>query len=61
MIRPLRAALPARREIMTALGFGLLVAVSYFPAVGGGFVWDDVIFSEEPVVRRWSGLWSTLR
>ena len=35
----------------------LLVAVSYFPALWGGFVWDDVIFAEEPVIHAPSGLW----
>ncbi len=48
----------SRRHALTVLGLGLLVLVSYFPALSGGFVWDDVIFSEEPVLQRWSGLWS---
>ena len=39
-----------------ALALGLLVAVSYFPALSGGFVWDDVIFAEEPVIHSPSGL-----
>ena len=34
-----------------------LVAAAYLPALAGGFVWDDVIFSEEPVVLSWGGLW----
>ena len=34
----------------------MLVAVSYVPALSGGFVWDDVIFSEEPVIHAVSGL-----
>ena len=37
---------------------GLLVAAVYLPALGAGFVWDDVIFVEEPVVHAWSGLWN---
>ena len=45
-------------RILTALSLGLLVVVSYFPALQAGFVWDDVIFAEEPVIQRWSGLWS---
>lgn len=57
-MRTLREELLARREWTAALGLGLLVAASYLPAVGGGFIWDDVIFSEEPVVHRWSGLWN---
>ena len=34
-----------------ALALAVLVVVSYFPALQGGFVWDDVIFSEEPVIH----------
>ena len=41
---------------LTALALGVLVAVSYVPALSGGFVWDDVIFAEEPVVHAVSGL-----
>ena len=36
----------------------LLVAVSYFPALSGGFVWDDMVFAEEPVIHAASGLWN---
>ena len=46
------------RDALTVLILGVLVGVSYFPALLGGFVWDDVIFAEEPVVQRWSGLWN---
>ncbi|MCY4486481.1 MAG: tetratricopeptide repeat protein [Deltaproteobacteria bacterium] len=46
------------RHALPALGLGLLVAVSYLPALQGDFVWDDVIFSEEPVIHQWSGLWN---
>ena len=35
-----------------------MVAVSYYPALLAGFVWDDVIFVEEPAVHAWSGLWN---
>ena len=44
------------RDGLTALALGLLVAVSYVPALSGGFVWDDLIFSEEPVIHAVSGL-----
>ena len=39
-----------------ALALAVLVVVSYFPALQGGFVWDDVIFAEEPVVHSPGGL-----
>ena len=39
-----------------ALALALLVVVSYFPALQGGFVWDDVIFAEEPVIHSPGGL-----
>ena len=48
----------SRVDALSALGLALLAAVVYFPALSGGFVWDDVIFSEEPVIHRWSGLWN---
>ena len=35
-----------------------MVAVSYLPALWAGFIWDDIIFTEERVIRQWSGLWS---
>ena len=44
------------RDGQAALALGLLVAVCYFPALAGGFVWDDVIFAEEPVIHSPSGL-----
>ena len=34
-----------------------MVAISYYPALLAGFVWDDVVFVEEPAVHAWSGLW----
>ena len=47
---------PSSRDALTALAIALLAAVSYLPALSGGFVWDDVIFSEEPVIHAVSGL-----
>ena len=44
------------RDALTALALGVLVAVNYVPALSGGFVWDDVIFAEEPVIHAASGL-----
>ena len=43
-------------DALTALLLGVLAAVSYLPALSGGFVWDDVIFAEEPVIHAVSGL-----
>ena len=40
------------------LALVLLVVASYVPALWAGFVWDDVVFAEEPVVRDPAGLWS---
>lgn len=41
------------------LALGMLVAVSYAPAVlWGGFVWDDRVITEAPPIRNWNGLWS---
>ena len=53
-----RAGRLSRFTALGAIGLGLIVAVSYLPTVWAGFVWDDKIFSEEPVLREWSGLWS---
>ncbi len=35
-----------------------MAAVSFYPALFAGFVLDDNIFTESPVVRAWSGLWN---
>ncbi len=34
-----------------------LVIISYYPALMGTFIWDDVIFTSATPVREWSGLW----
>ncbi len=34
----------------------LLVAVSYFPALAGGFVWDDWALTKSTPLHTWSGL-----
>ncbi len=47
-----------RLPSLQTLALGILVGASYAPALGAGFVWDDVIFTEEPVVHAWSGLWN---
>jgi len=42
---------------LAVLALGLLVAVSFFPATNGGFVWDDVAFTEAWPIKNLSGIW----
>ena len=44
------------REMLAAAALALMVGVSFVPAYQAGFVWDDTVFSEEPVIREASGL-----
>ena len=44
------------QQAQWVLAVALLAVMSYFPALQGGFVWDDVIFSEEPVIHAADGL-----
>ena len=46
-----RRRVPARTALV-ALGLAALVFASYFPALSAGFVWDDTVFTEEPVLRE---------
>ena len=46
----------SHRDALTALALGVLAAAGYLPALSGGFVWDDVIFAEEPVIHAPAGL-----
>ena len=64
------AASPASRifsdahSALAVAALCLLVAVSYFPALSAGFVWDDVILTESTSLHTWSGLaqiWFTPR
>lgn len=48
----------SRRDALAFLALGLVVAVVYYPALWGDFVWDDIVLVEEPAVREWTGLWS---
>ena len=41
---------------LLAAALCLLVAVSYFPATGAGFVWDDAVLSGARAIHDWSGL-----
>ncbi len=47
----------SRKEVIAALLLGVMVVGSYVPAMLGGFVWDDTVFTEEPLVRDWDGIW----
>ena len=48
-----------RQNILLILALGVLVGVSYLPAMlWGGFVWDDIIWTDSQAVQDgWSGLW----
>ena len=58
------AATPERQQVsanpdarwLGVVALLAVVVVSYIPALEGGFVWDDVIFSEEPVIHSPEGL-----
>ena len=67
--RPVSAATPpwipgfsfanfTRRDALAVLGLTILVCVGYYPSLAGGFVWDDIAFTDEPVIHAWSGLWN---
>ena len=47
----------ARRETLAALALAALAVGCHLPALSAGFVWDDEAFTDEAVVREWSGLW----
>ena len=46
----------SRRDALATLVLGLLIAVCYFPVLSAGFVWDDVVFTEDPLIHQMSGL-----
>ena len=54
------ASLPAWSRHPAAAGLALcaIIAVSFYPALSAGFVWDDEIFAKAPEVHAWSGLWN---
>ena len=56
---PLTAATSySRQDVPAFLALGLLVVVSYLPAMlWGGFVWDDRIITNSKSVQEVSGLW----
>ena len=51
-----RSNLFSRRQALAGLALALMVGIGFFPALEAGFIWDDVAFSEEPVVHQVSGL-----
>ncbi len=56
---PLTAATSySRQDVLAFVALGLLVVVSYLPAMlWGGFVWDDRIITNSEPVQEVSGLW----
>ena len=55
---------PDAHSALAVAALCLLVAVSYFPALSGGFVWDDVALPKSTPLHTWSGLaqiWFTPR
>ena len=48
----------SRQEVLALVVLGLLVVISYLPAMlWGGFVWDDNLYIKVAPVRDVSGLW----
>ena len=45
-----------RQRALGALALAVIVAAAFSPAFQAGFVWDDIAFIEEPLVRSPSGL-----
>ena len=58
-VSPLTAATSySRQDVLAFVALGLLVVVSYLPAMlWGGFVWDDRIITNAEPVQEVSGLW----
>ena len=56
---PLTAAASySRQDALAFVALGLLVVVSYLPAMlWGGFIWDDRVLTSSQAVQDWSGLW----
>ncbi len=46
------------QPVLLGVALCAMVAISFYPALSAGFVWDDEIFVEEPAVHAWSGLWT---
>ena len=56
---PRRAFLAAweRRPFLLGVALCAMVGVSYYPALLGGFIWDDLVITDTPMITVWSGLW----
>ncbi len=60
--QPSAATLPttpgiSRWDVLAGAALCLLVAISFFPATMGGFVWDDAAFTTVEPVQSLSGIW----
>ena len=53
---PPAAAAPEPGYALGALALVALASVFYIPAIDGGFIWDDAVFSTARVVQQWSGI-----
>ena len=61
---PASGIFPDAHSALAVAALCLLVAVSYFPALSAGFLWDDVVLTESTSLHTWSGLaqiWFTPR
>ena len=48
----------SRQDMLALLALTVLATVGYLPALSGGFIWDDKIFTQNGVIRDASGLWN---
>ena len=48
----------SRLTVLGIVGIVAMAVASYLPALRAGFVWDDAIFTQEPLIGQWSGLWN---
>ena len=48
---------PAGPVLLGVGALALIVIGAYFPALSGGFVWDDRAFLDAAPVQAWNGLW----
>ena len=53
---PASGIFPGAPMTLPGAALCLLVAISYFPALSAGFVWDDVVLTRTTSLHAWSGL-----